>query len=139
MNPYHALPPASFWRKCAATADFGRDALYQPKVAIGAETRVATMGSCFAQHIGTFLGQSNATLLDMEPAPPGMSAESAKTFGYGLFSARYGNVYSARQFRELIEDAISGTVHAEAIWQKNGRAYDALRPGVEPNGLADAE
>ena len=139
MHPYRDLPRQNFWKNCAETQDFARDQLYRPKFRIGAGTRVATAGSCFAQHVGRYLRTSQAELIDVEPAPQMMAPETARRFGYGLFSARYGNIYTTRQWRQLLEDAAALQVHADAIWQRGGRFWDALRPGVEPQGLDSAE
>src|SRR5690606_13104237 len=43
--------------------------------------------------------------------------------------------YTARQWRELLEDVRDGRVEPGLIWQREGRFYDALRPGVEPEGM----
>lgn len=139
MIPYQIQPDKAFWKKAAQHADFDLLSLYEKSFDIGAKTRVATAGSCFAQHIGRYLRHSGATLLDVEPAAVTMSPETTARFGYGLFSARYGNIYTARQLLQIVQDSVTAKVHADAIWMKDGRAYDALRPGVEPEGLDSAE
>ena len=77
-HPYSELPSRAFWRTAIAEAD--RDVLpdlYQPRVTIDRTTRVATAGSCFAQHIGNYLTLAGCNILDAEPAPRDMSAEVA--------------------------------------------------------------
>jgi len=135
-TPYADLPQRNFWRHAVAERDIAAPDLYRKKFEIGTATRIATAGSCFAQHIGRHLRASNAHFLDNEPAPPGLAPETAERFGYGLYSARYGNIYSAAQLRQLLDDARAGRVHRDAIWERDGRFFDALRPGVEPDGLA---
>jgi hypothetical protein len=71
--------------------------LYQKKFDISPTDRIATAGSCFAQHIATHLRQRGYNILDVEPPVPGMSRETAHKFGYALYSARYGNIYTSRQ------------------------------------------
>lgn len=137
--PYRSQPAEAFWRSCAADPEFLAHALHRPKFALTPETPVAAAGSCFAQHIAKRLKASDAAFLDVEPGPRGMPEAVAARFGYGLYSARYGNVYSARQFRQLLEDALKGRVRVEAIWARDGRFVDALRPTVEPEGLESAE
>ena len=136
--PYADLPSHAFWRLCRNDPAFLIAKIFQPKFRLSPGMKVATAGSCFAQNIGAYLRASALDLVDVEPAPPGMSAETAARFGYGLFSARYGNVYTARQLRQLFEDARSETIHEGAIWTRDGRFYDALRPNAEPAGLASA-
>ncbi len=138
-SPYSNLPTRSFWRPAVANrhiADFD-------EVAAGpffrADDRIATAGSCFAQHIGRHLKKRGVDYLDLEPAPPGISPEEAHRHGFGIFSCRYGNIYTVRQLLQLFQEAFDQRVPAEFVWEKNGRYYDALRPGVDPVGHASAE
>ncbi len=137
--PYSDLPANAFWRLCREDPGFRVEEIYRPKFRLAPGLRVATAGSCFAQNIGTYIRASELQFVDAEPAPAGMSATTAARFGFGLFSARYGNVYTARQLRQLLEDAWSGTVHDSAIWTRDGRYFDGLRPNIEPEGLASAD
>lgn len=138
--PYSDLPPEAFWKSCRETAGFRLDALYAPKLALAPGMRLATAGSCFAQNIATHVRASALHLVEAEPAPALMPAEVARRFGYGLFSARYGNVYTARQLRQLLEDAEDASLHEEAFWTRpDGRWIDALRPNVEPEGFDSVE
>jgi len=139
-NPYSDLPDYAFWKTGVATTPKPAwPNLFTPKFPIDHTMNIATAGSCFAQHIRTALVAQGIGIFDVEPAPLDMSAELAQRFGFGLQSARYGNIYTARHFLELIEDAISGEVEPRLIWQKEGRFYDALRPNVEPGGLETAD
>ncbi len=137
--PYSNLDPHAFWRLCRDDPAFRIADIWQPKFAIGPQDCIATAGSCFAQNIARYLRHSNLTYFEAEPTPAKMPPDVARRFGYGLYSARYGNIYTARQLRQLIEDTLGGQVREEAIWERDGRFFDALRPGVEPAGLASAE
>ena len=140
-HPYATLPPRAFWRSAVAEADRTRfPGLYVPRVAIGPDSRIATAGSCFAQHIARYLRGAGVTVLDAEPAPAIMPDALAQAHGYRLFSGRYGNVYTARQLRELLTDAMDGAVDPDLVWTTDeGRFLDALRPTVDPEGLDSAE
>lgn len=137
--PYRDLPATAFWSECRTSPDFAIDQLYSPKFEIGRTDSIATIGSCFAQHIARRLKAAGAQFVDMEPAPHGMDPAQAARFGFGLFSARYGNVYSPKQLRQLARDSRWRRVDRDAIWMRDGRYFDALRPGVEPNGLPSAK
>ena len=137
--PYSNLPPHAFWRLCRDDPQFRIADIYRPRFRLSPGMKVATAGSCFAQNIGKYIRTSRLQLVDTEPAPRGMAPETAARFGFGLFSARYGNVYTARQLRQLVEDAWSGQVHDSAIWERDGRFFDGLRPNTEPDGLGSAE
>lgn len=139
-HPYSDLPSRAFWRTAVAEADRTQFAgLYAPRVAITAETAVATAGSCFAQHIGTYLRMAGCNVLDAERPLQAMNDKIAKRFGYGLFSARYGNIYTARQMCELLEDVHSGHVDPIHVWEKGDRYVDAFRPTIEPDGLESVD
>ena len=139
-HPYQDLPARAFWRSGVAEADpFALHGIYEPKVQLTPLTGIATAGSCFAQHVGRALRAAGVAVLDAEPPPFPMRDETAMRFGYGLFSGRYGNVYTVRQLVQLLEDAISGRVERRDIWERGGRFYDALRPNVEPDGLDSPE
>lgn len=134
-HPYEDKPNQSFWRTGVVTTDRLRwPDLYRPKVALKRGTMVATAGSCFAQHIGRGLKGTGVAVVEAELRPEGMSRTLGLRYGFDLFSARYGNIYTARQMRELLEDAIAGHVDPRLVMEKEGRFFDALRPGVEPEG-----
>jgi len=75
------------------------------------------------------------SVIDAEPAPRGMETETAKRHGYGVYSARFGNIYTVKQFRQLI-DELNGVSPAVPVWDNDGRYRDAMRPGVDPAGLS---
>lgn len=137
--PYRSLPGHAFWKYCRTSQNFASDHIYTPKFQITPNHPITTAGSCFAQNIGRYLRASDATLLDAEPAPNRLSLQNQHRFGYGLYSGRYGNIYSAKQLAQLVEEVLSQQARSDIIWQRDGRYYDALRPTVEPGGLSSAE
>ncbi|WP_426957653.1 GSCFA domain-containing protein [Muricoccus radiodurans] len=139
MHPYRGLPARQYWRSAAAAwHGEGRAALYTPKFAITRETRIATAGSCFAQHIGRQLRGRGYRYLDFEPAPEMLPAERHAAHGYGLYSARYGNIYSSRQLMHLVQAAYGSRRIAE-VWESDGRFHDPMRPAIEPGGFGSRE
>lgn len=137
-HPYLDLPPQAFWRSGVTDAGVSPQGLYQPKFRLDHDAAIATAGSCFAQHIGRVLGQSGLNLLDVEPPPNDEAPGLARHYGYGTYSARYGNIYTTRQLVQLLRDAESGAVDPDLIWTRDGRFYDALRPAIEPDGFVSA-
>jgi hypothetical protein len=101
---------------------------------------VATAGSCFAQHISRTLAAQGFHFLVTERADHLPLAEQAQR-NYGVFSARFGNVYTARQLRQLQAMALGVWAAPEAlVWQRpDGRWVDGLRPYIEPEGFASPE
>ena len=137
-SPYSGLPNRAFWRGGMAGASLVPPDLYQPKFPITKESRVFTAGSCFAQHVGTAMKTAGISVIDAEPTPRGMPTEVAKRHGYGIYSARFGNIYTVKQFRQMV-DELTGSPIEDAIWEKGGRYWDAMRPGVDARGLSSVE
>jgi hypothetical protein len=139
-SPYADRPAKSFWRSGVAEQDPPSPGdLYARKFEIAAGDGIATAGSCFAQHVGRHLRANGFSVLDAEPAPEMLPEEQRKEFGYGLYSARTGNIYTARQLLELARDAKRGFADERHVWTKDGRYYDALRPGIERQGFETLE
>jgi hypothetical protein len=138
-HPYIDLPERSFWSKAIASRHATEIAdLFQGYSDL-AKLRVATAGSCFAQHIGRNLIKRGLPYMDMEPPPAILTAGEADRFGYGVYSCRYGNIYTTRQLRQLVDEVFSGRNPVDWIWQKGNRCFDALRPGVEPDGFSSED
>jgi len=137
-HPYSDLPPNRYWRRSAARwQDGDYDGLYTPKFPINRDMRIATAGSCFAQHIGRKFRERGYAYLDLEPAPGLLPKHLHQKFGYGMFSCRYGNIYTSRQFVQLIRRAHKNDLPDDhAVWEQNGRFYDGYRPSIEPDGFA---
>lgn len=138
-HPYRDSGAQAFWRSAVGSLEPSawRD-VYRKKFDIAPGASVATAGSCFAQHLGRHL-RARFRFVDTEPAPPDLPREARPTFGYGLFSARYGNVYSAAHLRQLAAEALGAFTPVDRVWQHEGRYYDPYRPTIEPNGFGSAD
>jgi hypothetical protein len=135
QNPYSSKAKRAFWRSAVADVHYADlFDLWQP-IKLTPRDRIATAGSCFAQHIGNSLAARGANYIDMEPAPPIFSnINDSRRFGYGVFSCRYGNIYTSRQLIQLFDEAHGNRNPIEPIWKKGDRFFDALRPRVDPVG-----
>jgi hypothetical protein len=125
--PYAGLPAQQLWKR--AVTDVPRDAVDPQggvaRFTIDRTTRIASAGSCFAQRIAERLLANGYTYFVTEP-------------GSG-YSARYGDIYTPLQLKQLVERAMGTFEPAEPLWTKNGRWYDPFRPRVEENGFASPE
>ena len=142
-NPYRHIPPRGFWRTAVAEPGlFGMSELWNSVWTLPSDAVFATFGSCFAQHISRALLARGRNWLNAEPAPGRTPAEIAKTFNYGIFSARTGNIYTAAQLL-LWARLAAETMPVEEIelWTDGaGRVHDMLRPKIEPVGfVSEAE
>jgi hypothetical protein len=139
-SPYQDRPARSFWRTGVQRQDWTKKTdLYWRKFEITATMPIMTAGSCFAQHIATQLNKRGFKVIDSEPPPRRMPLEIAQRYGYRLYSARYGNIYTVRQLLQLVQNATSRHPEPAEVWEKDDRYYDALRPSVEPGGFERQE
>lgn len=139
-NPYKIKPERAFWRASVGSRHYADLADLWKPMPLRKSDRIATAGSCFAQHIGNNLAARGAAFMDMEPAPPVFaSSAEARTWGYGVFSCRYGNIYTTRQLIQLFDEAHGNRTPVERVWQKQDRYFDALRVGVDPVGQDSPE
>lgn len=147
-NPYLSQPKRAFWRTGVADYKPGNGHLkpsalldvYEPKFEIDREMRIACAGSCFAQHIGAQFKRRNFRFVDLEPPPPMLAKRDWHTFGFDLYSARYGNIYTARQLVQMFARADGSLEPNETVWVDDlGRARDPFRPAVEPEGFESVE
>jgi len=139
-NPYSDLPKSAFWKTGVAQENpYAIEGIYKKKFDIPANAKIATAGSCFAQHISRHLKKNGYNVLDVEPPPPGLPENLHQKFGFSMYSARYGNIYTVRQLLQLAQEVAGEWTPQNYIWEKNGKFYDALRPAVEPGGLDSPE
>lgn len=138
-SPYDGLDPRAYWRTAVASRGPGRlRDLYVPRFPITRDMPIFTAGSCFAQHVHRALKAAGYAVIEAEPAPEGVPEAVANSFFYGTFSARYGNIYNPRQFRQLLEEAAGTFTPGHPVWSRDGRFFDAIRPNVDPGGFGNA-
>lgn len=137
-NPYRGKPAYQFWRAAVATpAPQDVDPIVAPGFTIDRTDRIATAGSCFAQHIARTLAASGYDYMIAEDAP---ATAGAKPENYGTFSARYGNIYSVRQLLQLFRRAYATFVPTDAAWRRpDGRYVDPFRPQIQAGGFGDPD
>ena len=131
INPYKSRPSHNFWSRTVAkpaAKDVRPGAGIKP--VIDKTTKVATAGSCFAQHVARAMVSDGLNYYVAEPAPATMAPEMAQERGYGLFSARYGNIYSTRQLVQLIRRAYGTFTPIETAWKTPDGFIDPFRPNI---------
>src|SRR4051794_4312496 len=131
-NPYAGQPDRQFWSRAMTWPAPGHIDPVSRSHIIAPGEKVATMGSCFAQHLARFIAKSGLSYFVPEAAPDGMTDQVAAARQFGLFSARYGNVYTVRQALQLFDRAFDTFQPAEDVWERAGGYVDAFRPAVEP-------
>ena len=135
MNPYSGLPSSAFWKTGVTQENpYAIDNIYKKKFDIKPDTQIATAGSCFAQHISRHLKRNGFQVIDEEKAPLGLPDELHQKYGFSMYSARYGNIYTVKQLLQLAQEVAGERKPKNYVWKKNGKYFDALRPAVEPEG-----
>jgi hypothetical protein len=135
MHPYKSFPEYNFWKKSVACKVYSDiDFVPSVKFKINSNDKVATAGSCFAQHIAVNLKNLGLSHFIAENPPIILTAERAAELGYSQFSARYGNIYTARQLRQLIEFAFNLRSRMTIADHSHTGWIDLLRPGVDVEG-----
>jgi hypothetical protein len=136
MHPYSSLPAEKFWEKFVSESPWSEVRLKDtPKFFIHPKDKVASAGSCFAQHISRYLKEVGLSVFNAEPPHP-LIEEIGDDASYHQFSARYGNVYTSKQLLELLLQSINEMPIIEDFFEQNGRWFDLIRPNIEPNGFS---
>jgi hypothetical protein len=139
-HPYRELPDSSYWKQSISLcAQQDVDPVINPPFLIAPADAVATAGSCFAQHISRRLRAANFNFLRVEGTGGNGSDMNAKA--HYDFSARYGNVYTARQLLQLFNRAFGFYKPLEQAWKRaDGKSYcDPFRPRIEPDGFSTVD
>ncbi|MBY0239730.1 MAG: GSCFA domain-containing protein [Burkholderiaceae bacterium] len=139
-HPYQDMPEYCFWKKGIEARSFQEvDPIASAPFVILPQDKVATAGSCFAQHISRHLKNAGFQFMETEPAHPYTSQEEAASYGYGIYTARYGNIYTARQLLQLFQRAYGLFKPKEEVWEEGGFYVDPFRPRIQPHGFAGLE
>ncbi|WP_203075673.1 GSCFA domain-containing protein [Falsiroseomonas ponticola] len=133
QSPYANLPDRAFWgRSVARPAPEAVDPTDDPPFRLTPEDRIATAGSCFAQHISRALLREGFNYIVTEAGPEARN--------YGVYPARFGNIYSTRQMLQLFQRAYGLFSPVDEVWRRpDGAFVDPFRPQVEPDGFRTVE
>ncbi|MBA4018458.1 MAG: GSCFA domain-containing protein [Pirellula sp.] len=138
--PYEKAAPAQKWTDAVAGVPDDRLNPHLPaRFQLDPALKIASAGSCFAQRISESLTAQGFNYFVTEPCPGWLAADRAKEYGYGVFSARYGNVYTPLQLVQLVQRALGIFQPEEPAWSgKNDRWFDPFRPRIQPKGFSSA-
>ncbi len=138
QHPYQALDDSAYWKRAVANISPEQlDPVTSFPFAITPTERIATAGSCFAQHLSRRLQLAGFNYYVTEPAPLFFPEDMAYESGYGMFTARYGNIYTCRQLLQLYQRAYGEFTPEENSWRDNdGNRVDPFRPRIQPGGFA---
>lgn len=137
-NPYVGLPDHCFWSRSHRDRAVGEvDPVISGAFTLTPNMKIATAGSCFAQHIARHLKGQGYNYMVTEAVHPVISDKVAAAFNYGTFTARYGNLYTVRQLLQLAQRATGAFTPEENVWEAtDGALIDPFRPAIQPGGFA---
>jgi hypothetical protein len=135
------LPDHRFWRRAISNRPQAEvDPVVSAPYQIQKTDRIVTAGSCFAQHVARYLKNAGLNFMVTETAHPITPPDLAEAYGYGLFTARYGNIYTARQLLQLFLRAYGQFIPQEDVWlEADGRYTDPFRPRIQEDRFHSME
>lgn len=135
--PYRTIARTAYWRDSVAKIlPEDLDPVLNPRFTFSRDTKIATAGSCFAQHIARYLKTVGDNYMVTESGHPSMSDSLKATYNYGTFSARFGNLYTTKQLVQLFDRAYGNFTPVEQPWGTANALIDPFRPAIQPNGFA---
>lgn len=137
-NPYETKPDYNFWRRSiAGHTVFDIDPVISTPFVISPSDFIATAGSCFAQHIARTLQKRGMKYLVTEQGP---ATSGAIDENYGVFPARFANIYTVRQLLQLFRRAYGVFEPVDRAWRDSkGRWIDPFRPRIQAEGFASPD
>ncbi|MEM8855988.1 MAG: GSCFA domain-containing protein, partial [Pseudomonadota bacterium] len=130
-HPYEDMADYRHWRRAAGVTALNElDPVVRAGFAIAPTDKVATAGSCFAQHVKRHLEGAGFDTFVTEPAPQILPEELQGEFQYGVYTTRSGNIYTARQLRQLLQRAYGTFLPEVEVWEHEGGYVDPFRPQV---------
>ncbi len=137
-HPYKSQPARAFWSRAVAAGFEARDTSIGVDPLIGRDDLVVSAGSCFASNLVPYLEDAGFAYLRTERVHPAF-AHLPENLGYRNFSAAYGNIYTTRQLRQLLERSLGRFRPVEDRWHVDGFVVDPFRPGLRYPAQSDAE
>ena len=137
-HPYIDNPDYTFWDRAISENAVGEinPTFGMSPLRLSSSDAVMTMGSCFAQHVSQRLSKVGLNFLVSENHPQNivLNAEGA----YGVFTARYGNIYTIAQALQLLKRCL-GQFKGGDIWTYKSNYIDSFRPRAVPGGFESEE
>jgi hypothetical protein len=124
-HPYQTLADKAFWSRSVAR-NWNAGALVSSATPLlTPDDLIISAGSCFAANIVPHLEAVGYEYLRTE-----IVDEEDDRFNYSRYSATYGNIYTARQFRQLVERSLGRFKPMEDRWVAADAIIDPYRPGL---------
>lgn len=125
LHPYTNLPGTAFWSRSVSPTMNPSELYVGLKPILKPSDRVVSAGSCFARNIVPFLENAGFHYVRTERIE-----EEGDRFGYGGYSAAYGNIYTALQLAQLLQRCRGAFRPIENRWRSVNGVVDPFRPGL---------
>jgi hypothetical protein len=138
-NPYKAAPARAFWKK-AVSSELNPADLISRTHLIRRGDKVASAGSCFASNIVPFIERAGFEYIRVDNVGHAFGRLAEDNFGYSRFSAKYGNIYTARQAAQLLKRALGEFRPVDDRWiVGDDLVLDPFRPGLKYPAASQGE
>ena len=129
-HPYQTQAKRAFWSQSVSENFDPLDLISTNSPLLRRGDKVTSAGSCFASNIVPYIESAGFEYIRTERIP-NIFAELGQNLGYANFSAMYGNVYTARQLKQLYQRALGQFIPVEDRWVENSKIIDPFRPGLK--------
>ncbi|GAA4493401.1 GSCFA domain-containing protein [Gluconacetobacter tumulicola] len=139
-NPYANLKDYQFWRRSISRMPAHLiDPVINTRFTISRDMKIVTSGSCFAQHISRRISEIGFNYYVPESGLD-LPESERKRRNFGVFSARYGNIYTPAQLNQLFDEIYSERKNINTAWMRPDRRFiDPYRQQIEPDAFETAE
>jgi hypothetical protein len=134
-HPYRRLPDRAFWSRSVAAGWDAHSLVADRAPLLRPDDRIMSAGSCFAANTIGFLEEAGFAYVRTEHVDDAASDR----FGYGRYSAAYGNIYTARQLLQLLQRVRGTFKPTEDRWHGDDAVIDPFRPGLPYPAESDEE
>ena len=129
-HPYKKKPDYCFWSKSIAVQELDQKNFYfQPRFKLSHNLNIGTAGSCFAQNIAKYMQANNIPYYFSEKPHPNLDNILVNKYFYNQYSARYGNIYTVRQLKQLIYEAFGKFNPKKDYWKMKNGVITELKKG----------
>lgn len=139
MHPYRSQPDRAFWARSVTDNWDPQQTVRAGIELLRPDDRVVSLGSCFAANLVPYLRENGYTYVETERRHVEFADSPQENFSYDRFSAAYGNIYTTRQFLQLLYRAYGHFRPIEDRWHEAGEVVDPFRPGLRFRACSDAE
>ena len=138
-HPYKNRPSTSFWSRAVSNNWDPGSVIASDSFLIRLGEKIMSAGSCFASNMVPYLTNAGFKYLKTEAPHLAFVEVPDEAYGYGKFSAAYGNIYTARQLLQLLLRSLGEYKPVEDRWYVEDRVVDPFRPGLKYAASTDVE